>query len=160
MTFHALAALLLATSLPASALSHECTFDQKAVASELQHMARRHPGYRIVAGGSAVELAHRGGYKVRLSYGGCEDLGAEVLVRGEKGKPGPGMQELISAVSRYWSPTQARDLESALASGKLTRVVDGDTTFLEASGSVSSAFPLGFTISLSKYQVSLSWPVA
>ena len=160
MKTHGLAALLLATSLSASALSQECTFDQTVVASELQLMARRHPGYRMVAGGSAVEWAQRGGYTVRLSYSGCADLGAEVLVRGEKGKRGPGMQELIAAVSRYWSPAQARDLESALASGKLTRVVDGDTTFIEASGSVSSAFPLGFTIGLSKYQVALSWPVA
>jgi hypothetical protein len=160
MKIHALAALLLATSLPALALSQKCTFDQKVVASELQLMARRHPGYRMVAGGSAVEWAQRSGYTVRLSYGGCEDLGAEILVRGEKGERGPGMQELIAAVSRYWSPAQARDLESALASGKLTRVVDGDTTFLEASGSVSSAFPLGFTIGFSKHEVSLSWPVA
>lgn len=160
MTYPKLIILLLAAALPASALPQECTFDQKAVASELKDMARRHPGYRIVAGGHAVEWTHRGGFTVKLSYWGCADLRAEVLVLGDKGKPGPGIQDLISAVSRYWSPDQARDLESLLASGKLMRVVNGDTTFFEASGSLSSAFPLGFTISLSKYQVSLSWPVA
>ncbi len=158
MKNHALVAFLLAASLAAPAYARECTFNQEAVSSELQRIASRNAGYTWVSGNSAVEWVERR-YKVRLSYGGCEDLGAEIRVERIDAARPVGTRQLIAALSRYWSATHARAVKEALASGKLTRSKEGDATLIEAAGSVSPAFPLGFTIELRDDRASVSWPV-
>ncbi|RXR04283.1 hypothetical protein [Pseudoxanthomonas composti] len=133
-----------------------CTFDQKGVASELERIARRNPGYRALPGESAVEWKTPT-YKVRLSLGGCEDLGAEVRVVRTSASVPLTTEQLIAAVARYRSADRASAVRAALASGKLVRSVDGTTTYLEASEFASPAFPLGFTIEQGPDEIALSW---
>ena len=151
---------LLALCLAVPAFATECTFDQEGTASELQKIARRNPGYKNIPDTSGVEWVKHG-YTIRLTFGGCADLGASVRVsRNESTKP-LGVKQLIRAVSRYWSPSQARAARAVLVSRKFTRqIIDDSTSYLELSGPVSDEFPFGFTIELRENEAVLYWTMA
>lgn len=131
-----------------------CTFDQTGVASELQRIARRNPGYRSIPREHAVEWVAPP-YKVRLSLGGCVDLGAEVRIVRTSATAPLTTEQLIAAVARYWSAERADAVQAALASGKLSQSRHGTTTHLEASD--AAAFPFGFTIEHGLDEMTLSW---
>ena len=160
MRISAVAVLVWALTMAPSAFAEPCTFDAQGVAAQLQRIARQNPGFQPVPGKPAVQWREPDGGFVQVSYGGCVDLYAEVLLR-----HGPGsaravsLDDLLSAVERYWSPAQAQAVRAARQSGQLVRSTQGDATVYEASpDEASGLFPFGFTIRLEERQATLTWP--
>lgn len=148
----------LVAAMPFLALAaDQCDFDQAAVAQHLATKAQKVPGSKRI---SSTELlwAEASGRTVQISYGGCVDLGVEVSISKPAGLGAPLSQnDLVRAVARYWSTTDAELLAGALAGGRGNVQANGKARVIEFGRDVSDAFPFGFTVSLAPDHVWVSW---
>jgi hypothetical protein len=134
-----------------------CTFDQQAVAAELQRVASRNPGGRPVSAETAVAWREPSGTVVKLSYGGCVDLGVELEVTDATETGAALEQSVLAALGKYWSQPLATALENALREGNVQRTVVGETTTIEISQDPVESFPFEVTIILEPGRASVSW---
>ena len=152
------AATALVAAMPFLALAKDqCDFDQAAVAQQLSTKAQKVPGSKRI---SSTEFlwAEASGRTVRISYGGCVDLGVEVSMSKPAGLGAPlGQDDLVRAVARYWSANDAKFLAEALAGGQGEVQANGEIRVIEFGRDASDAFPFGFTVSLAPNHVWVSW---
>lgn len=152
------AGIAFVAAMPVLALAEDpCDFDQAAVAQQLSMKAHNVPGSRRI---SSTELlwAEASGRTVQISYGGCVDLGVEVSISKPAGLGAPlGQDDLVRAVARYWSATDARLLAEALAGGRGEVQANGKVRVIEFGRDDSEAFPLGLTVSLAPNHAWVSW---
>lgn len=159
MKFIALLIPVAVAVSPVPVLAGGCTFDQQGVASELHRIASRNPGFEPVTGEAAVEWHEASGSTVKVAYGGCVDLGAEILVQAPADSTRrPSTEDLIVAIERYWSAPAAQAVRAAIEAGQAIRTSEGDCTVIEVSP--SDEFPFGATIRFEPQEASISWTVA
>lgn len=151
-------ATALVAAMPSLALTEDhCDFDQAAVAQQLLTKAHKVPGSKKVSSAEFL-WAEDSGRTVQVSYGGCVDLGVEVSISKPAGLGAPlSEDDLIRAVARYWSTTDAEFLAEALAGGRGEVQANGKARVIEFGRDVSDAFPFGFTVSLASNHVWVSW---
>jgi hypothetical protein len=144
--------------MPFRALAKDqCDFDLTAVAQQLSAKAQKIPGATQISP-SEFLWVEASGRKIQIGYGGCVDLGVEVSVSKPVGSGAPLTQDdLVRAVARYWSATNAKSLGEALAGGRGDVRANGNVRVIEFGPDVSDAFPFGFTVSLSPNHVAASW---
>lgn len=149
-------AILASMPFPATA-TDQCDFDQAVVARQLSAKAQKVPGSKRISS-SRFLWTEAYGRTVQIAYGGCADLGAEVSVSMPVGSGAPlNQDDLVRAVARYWSATDAKSLEEALVGGRGDIRADGKVRVMEYGQEVSDAFPFGFTVSLAPDHVEVSW---
>jgi hypothetical protein len=157
------ASFLLAASFCAggSGLSADCSFDQAHIVGQLRLLAKRVPGGVVNLKESSVSWRLDSGDVVQAGQGGCYDLGVGISITYANGRRPPtdeAVRQLLSVVSRYWSERDSREIASTLAANNFDAQVlaDGEIE-LSAPQVPDSPFLGGFSIFLSKSEISISW---
>ena len=139
----------------------DCSFDQAYIADKLRALAARVPGGVVNLKESSVSWHLNSGDIVDAGQGGCYDLGTGVSIRFANGRRPPterAVRQLLAAISTYWSKRDADEIASTLAAKNFgTQVLENGDIELTTPKIPDSPFFQGFSIILSKSEISISW---
>jgi hypothetical protein len=156
-------AFLFAVSFCANAnrLPVDCSFDQAHIADQLRALAVRVPGGVVNLKESLVFWRLDSGDVIEVGQGGCYDLGVGISIiyaGGRRPSTDKAVRQLLSVISGYWSKRDSQEIASTLAAKKFeTEVLADGEIELMAPQTLDSPFLGGFSIFLSKSEISISW---